>query len=244
MYAPEQMHCPMTQCPGDTIRHSHFPCSRRGPFNVHSLSDVQRLYQSEYLGGQLTTVEGRLLRRFALNGEAAVALGRDNVGLFVTGRSSLQGLAYRLKKLGLRDCGGRWVTVVSSKNTNHSLRHLYFGGSDWETPQEYESTVWHDGTLTFCVPEDLRRLALPDDGFPAGILMVDGYCCVHRHRFGYVDKEGRPQNRAGEVADYRARHAVEGWLPPLVLFTKKAPAAVERTQIAGSLGLECFRYLT
>ncbi len=172
-------------------------------------------------------------------------MGEDQIGWFVGGLPTFERMIDNSHRINDSQSGGRWIIVPATKCLADVAYTQWFE-DDSVDARSSAVTMWHDDTVTFCVPERLHELAgaIIEQAVPvAGIILLDPNCIVHRGR-GF----GKGRHRIGHdrpqlLVNFRSKVGVGTWSPPLIVMSCRKAAAVSTMDITRIYGLEAMQFI-
>ncbi len=191
-------------------------------------------------GRRITRLDGRTLRWVTLDADTADALSGDNLGWLVGGHPGLVALAGQLGRLDAATAGGVWVVVPHS---NEDAATLAKSSAGWGSPPPADPLCWRSRRVCVATPERLREARRLLANFPlAGLIVSDRPGVLHKkeHRFG---RPPAPGHRPQRIVNFRAAHATNDYLPPLLILTCRPLAAIDPEPIRRAYCLEQFHYI-
>lgn len=182
----------------------------------------------------------RSLGDLHLDGETARELGTNNIGVFVGGCREIRLLIEPIRQLSISGHPGQFVVVVSDDSIADRIYHELSQGNG----SKRRPNAWTTGCVTLTTPEGLRTIDTKqlDGRDVAGVLLVDPLCIVYKARGGFNGRF-RGNDRPQHIARFRARHAVEGWQPPLFLLTECRAISTNTALMLGPFSLEAWWFV-
>jgi hypothetical protein len=198
-------------------------------------------------GRLITRLEEQSLGWTVLDAATADEMCREHLGWFIGNHPGITNAIQQLGRLDANPEGGVWVVVPSSR----ALAHELF--TNWPHPDHVSerpienNSAWRSRKVWIAIPEDLKyHLPLARRLTPgiAGVILLDPCCIIYTARGG-TDTWGRfhCNDRPQHVVNFRAALNADGWLPPLLVLTKRPAKAVTTSLVERALCLNGFRFI-
>lgn len=203
--------------------------------SLSTINEASECYETPVFRGTQIVRDGtKKIQRLKLDELTAMSLGTQNVGLFVESCPSFERMVHHFRLLGNAP-DSTWVIVASSEKVQGELQQAfdseYFYDCD-ENPQN----------VLIKTPEELSNMSDELQNV-AGILVFDYACHIHKAR-GTKNKSRFGRNdRPQMIVDFRSRHRVGEWSPPMLFFTSRRALAVNTQPMLSPYCLEAFRYI-
>lgn len=227
----------------------------QSPISMELLSDMNTIsdqelrerYPSPLLrGARISRIGEKYLGPVWTTPETCRMLGEEQVGWFIGGVPSIERMVDRIRQLNVPKAGGRWIVIPATKQLAEVVQEQWVADDELPSALPGNETLWHEGVVTFCVPESLSRLSagLRAAGTPvAGIILLDPYCFVHKGRAYRSGKFRTAHDRPQLIVDFRMRHSVGRWSPPLMVMSLHRAAAVPCAKLRRVYCLEALQYI-
>ncbi len=204
---------------------------------------AKELYPVSLIRGErITRLGEKCLGRKSLDAQTGLSLGTENIGWLVAGLPSFERMVSHVERLNEAARGGRWVIIPATNRLAEMAFEQWFSHDSLDQ-RRASPQLWHSEHVTFCVPEQLDKLASMQSELNtrfAGIILLDPQCFVHRGRSFTCGNRRLVHDRPQMIVDFRASCAVGDWQPPFVHMTCKRAGAVPTDSVARIFCVESY----
>lgn len=209
-------------------------------------SIFDRMYpQPLFRGARIARLGEKYLGPVVADRNTMKDLGESQIGWFVGGVPTFDHMVEHVQKIGQAGIGARWIVIPATKALA-DIAYDQWSSDGAVCKRGSGATGWSDGNVTFCLPEQLPKLAEQLCGRQttvAGIILLDPNCIVHKarsfQRGNFHLKHDRPQF----IVDFRSKLNVGTWAPPLIIMSLNKSAAVLTSKVTRVYCLEAMQFI-